>query len=466
MLYEYQTRPMLEHLHNGEIDVGILALPVHAEGIETRALYDEPFMLALPENHALARRKEARAADLDGQTLLLLEDGHCLRDQALAVCHNTTAHEKQDFRATSIETLRQMVAAGVGLTLLPALATRGAYAAASGLAVRPFAKPAPVRHIGAAWRSRSARAPAIRAILDLIVRHSGLRMTAEAPANLTAYDRLHWSATELETLLATGQHRRELLAYFGHADYERLAGLARHAAARPRRGTPPRVYVIPGILGSELGVVRPEPWPADLIWVDAIDIINGRLTELGLAAGTRIVPLGVLPPTYAPLQLELRAGGCDVVMHAYDWRRSVLETGRELAARLDADPAPEIHIIAHSMGGLVARAALRAAANARVVRLITVATPHAGSFAPLQALRGTYPVVRRLAALDRRHDAGQLAGEVFRGFPSLYEMLPTAAAGCGIDLFDARQLAARRTSSRRRAAARGARTAGRARARR
>jgi pimeloyl-ACP methyl ester carboxylesterase len=262
-------------------------------------------------------------------------------------------------------------------------------------------------------------------------------MTAEAPANLTAYDRLHWSATELETLLATGQHRRELLAYFGHADYERLAGLARHAAARPRRGTQPRVYVIPGILGSELGVVRPEPWPADLIWVDAIDIIDGRLTELGLAAGTRIVPLGVLPPTYAPLQLELRAGGCDVVMHAYDWRRSVLETGRELAARLDADPAPEIHIIAHSMGGLVARAALRAAANARVVRLITVATPHAGSFAPLQALRGTYPVVRRLAALDRRHDAGQLAGEVFRGFPSLYEMLPTAAAGCGIDLFDA-----------------------------
>jgi LysR family hydrogen peroxide-inducible transcriptional activator len=174
MLYEFQTRLMLEHLHNGEIDVGILALPVHAEGIETRALYDEPFMLALPENHALARRKEARAADLDGQTLLLLEDGHCLRDQALAVCHNTTAHEKQDFRATSIETLRQMVAAGVGLTLLPALATRGAYAAASGLAVRPFAKPAPVRHIGAAWRSRSARAPAIRAILDLIVRHSGL----------------------------------------------------------------------------------------------------------------------------------------------------------------------------------------------------------------------------------------------------------------------------------------------------
>jgi len=174
MLYEYQTRPMLEHLRNGEIDVGILALPVNEEGIETRALYDEPFMLAMPETHPLARRKEARVTDLDGETLLLLEDGHCLRDQALAVCHNTSAHEKQDFRATSIETLRQMVAAGVGLTLLPALATRGAYGAASGLAIRPFAKPAPMRHIGAVWRASSARTRAIQAVTDLIARHAGL----------------------------------------------------------------------------------------------------------------------------------------------------------------------------------------------------------------------------------------------------------------------------------------------------
>ena len=174
MLYEYQTRPMLEHLHNGDIDVDILALPVQAEGCVARPLYDEPFVLALPEGHALARRKEVRAADLDGATLLLLEDGHCLRDQALAVCHDTRAHEKQDFRATSIETLRQMVAAGVGLTLLPLLATRGAYGTASGLAIRPFARPAPVRHIGAVWRGSSARVPAIQAVTDLIARHAGL----------------------------------------------------------------------------------------------------------------------------------------------------------------------------------------------------------------------------------------------------------------------------------------------------
>ncbi|MCC7461106.1 MAG: LysR family transcriptional regulator [Gammaproteobacteria bacterium] len=174
LLYEYQTRPMLEQLHGGEIDVGILALPVQAEGIVSRPLYDEPFVLALPEGHALARRKEVRTSDLDGATLLLLEDGHCLRDQALAVCHDTTAHEKQDFRATSIETLRQMVASGAGVTLLPTLATRGAYGTASGLVVRPFTRPAPLRHIGAVWRSSSARTAAIQAVTDLIARHAGI----------------------------------------------------------------------------------------------------------------------------------------------------------------------------------------------------------------------------------------------------------------------------------------------------
>ena len=86
MLYEYTTEPMLERLHNGEIDVGILALPVQDEALVTRELYQEPFVLALPDVHRLAGRTQVRIEDLDDETLLLLEDGHCLRDQALAVC--------------------------------------------------------------------------------------------------------------------------------------------------------------------------------------------------------------------------------------------------------------------------------------------------------------------------------------------------------------------------------------------
>jgi len=174
MLYEYRTEPMLERLHNGEIDVGILALPIQDDSLVTRELYEEPFVVAMPDAHRLAGRSQVKTEDLNNETLLLLEDGHCLRDQALAVCARSGVREKQDFRATSIETLRQMVAAGVGVTLLPTLASRGAYGAARGMTTRPFARPVPSRRIGAAWRRSSARAVAIGAVCDQIARHSGL----------------------------------------------------------------------------------------------------------------------------------------------------------------------------------------------------------------------------------------------------------------------------------------------------
>jgi len=90
------------------------------------------------------------------------------------VCARSGVREKQDFRATSIETLRQMVASGVGVTLLPTLATRGAYGAVRGMTTRPFAKPVPSRRIGAVWRKSSARAAAIGAVCEQITRHSGL----------------------------------------------------------------------------------------------------------------------------------------------------------------------------------------------------------------------------------------------------------------------------------------------------
>jgi LysR family hydrogen peroxide-inducible transcriptional activator len=172
MLYEYQTDVMLEKLHSGEIDVGILALPVPLDGLDAYELYKEPFMVAMPAAHRLAARTSIRVEDLQGETLLLLEDGHCLRDQALDICAGGGMHEKQDFRATSLETLRQMVAAGVGITLLPELASRGAYGAARGVAIRPFVKPVPTRTIGAVWRKSSARRAAIVALAKQIEAHA------------------------------------------------------------------------------------------------------------------------------------------------------------------------------------------------------------------------------------------------------------------------------------------------------
>ena len=101
-------------------------------------------------------------------TLLLLEDGHCLRDQALDVCSRVDAKESEDYRATSLETLRQMVAAGLGITLLPELATRGPFGSGQGLTVKTFNRPVPFRTVGAVWRKSSARSEAINAICDVI----------------------------------------------------------------------------------------------------------------------------------------------------------------------------------------------------------------------------------------------------------------------------------------------------------
>jgi LysR family hydrogen peroxide-inducible transcriptional activator len=171
-LYEYPTATMLTKLRAGEIDLGILALPVDLEGLEARELYDENFMVALPATHPLAKRPAIRVQDLEGETLLLLEDGHCLRDQALAVCSQAGMQEKQDFRATSLETLRQMVATGAGITLLPELATHGAYRHARGVVVRPFTRPEPLRKIGGVWRRTTARHAAIAAVCAQIALHA------------------------------------------------------------------------------------------------------------------------------------------------------------------------------------------------------------------------------------------------------------------------------------------------------
>ncbi len=168
LLNEYQTAPLLEHLKSGSIDVGILALPIDVDGLVSRTLYDEPFTVAMPANHRLAQRASVKLQDLADEKLLLLEDGHCLRDQALEVCSRIGLHENDDYRATSLETLRQMVAAGHGITLLPELAAEASHGDQRSLAVRPFTKPAPKRTVGAVWRKSSTRVAAIEALCEII----------------------------------------------------------------------------------------------------------------------------------------------------------------------------------------------------------------------------------------------------------------------------------------------------------
>ena len=255
--------------------------------------------------------------------------------------------------------------------------------------------------------------------------------------HVTPYDRFAWSDEQIELWLANGEHRRELSAYFGAAEYRALAALARRARRAPAADAALRVLVVPGIMGSQLGLLRPAPLPHDIVWLDPIDIQLGRLATLRVPGAAHVVPLGVVLFSYLRLKLYLRAHGLAAEFHDYDWRLPVAQLGGALAERLRT-AGSRVAIVAHSMGGLVARAALALAGTGNVERLVLLGTPHCGSFAAVQAVRGTYAVVRKVARLADTATAESLAAEVFSSFPSLYDLLPVGAGGGATDLFDAR----------------------------
>ncbi len=159
LLVEEKTDHILARLRDGRLDAGLLALPIHDDQLQVEPLFDEPFLLAVPQRHALAGRGALDLHDLDNQHLLLLEEGHCLRDQALDVCRLAGADERDGFRATSLETLRQMVASGVGVTLLPMLAVQPPVPVSADIALLPFRGDAPHRRIAMLWRRSSAMGP-------------------------------------------------------------------------------------------------------------------------------------------------------------------------------------------------------------------------------------------------------------------------------------------------------------------
>jgi LysR family hydrogen peroxide-inducible transcriptional activator len=153
---EEKTDQILARLRDGRLDAGLLALPIHDDQLHVEPLFDEPFLLAVPQQHPMAARDSLDLHDLDDQHLLLLEEGHCLRDQALDVCRLAGADERDGFRATSLETLRQMVAAGVGITLLPALAVQPPVPPSPDIHLLRFSGQPPHRQIGMLWRRSSA----------------------------------------------------------------------------------------------------------------------------------------------------------------------------------------------------------------------------------------------------------------------------------------------------------------------
>jgi LysR family hydrogen peroxide-inducible transcriptional activator len=156
LLVEEKTEEILRQLKAGALDAGILALPVEDDQLQVEPLFVEDFVLAVPADHPLAGRQGAVPGSvLGGERVLLLDEGHCLRDQALSVCSTAGAQERTGFRATSLETLRQMVAAGVGITLLPQLAVSPPVPASEDVTLLSFEPPVPTRRIAMLWRGTS-----------------------------------------------------------------------------------------------------------------------------------------------------------------------------------------------------------------------------------------------------------------------------------------------------------------------
>jgi LysR family hydrogen peroxide-inducible transcriptional activator len=180
-LHELKTSEILRLLRDGGLDLGLLALPVTGDDLVQVPLAEDPFVLALPENHPLAGTEPVALSALAGLPVILLEEGHCLRDQALSVCQLVGTHAAE-MQATSMPTLCQMVATGLGVTLLPASAVALEARPGSGLTTRPFADPEPARTIGLVWRRTSPNDSLYRELALLLVDS----LVAGAPASRPA----------------------------------------------------------------------------------------------------------------------------------------------------------------------------------------------------------------------------------------------------------------------------------------
>ena len=165
-IQENFTHRLAEALKNGEVDVILIALPFDEPGIETRAVYDEPFFVAVPKGHAWEGRKRVTSEELTRESLLLLGEGHCFRDQVLEFCHTSRTRA---IEGGSLETIRQMVASGVGVTVLPATSVNPSASPSDLIRVLPFGKPVPSRRVGLAWRRSFPRPEAIEALRKAIL---------------------------------------------------------------------------------------------------------------------------------------------------------------------------------------------------------------------------------------------------------------------------------------------------------
>ena len=172
IITENYTHVLATMLKQGEVDAIVVALPFVEQGVEVQPLYDEPFLVAMPQGHPFEKKKQVSADELEKESLLLLGAGHCFRDQVLDLCskvHRSASGLQRTLEGGSLETIRQMVASGVGVTVLPSSSVAPGSGATGLIRVRPFAKPVPDRRVALAWRKSFPRPQAIQVLRDAIL---------------------------------------------------------------------------------------------------------------------------------------------------------------------------------------------------------------------------------------------------------------------------------------------------------
>lgn len=167
-LREDQTDRLLEALRARKLDAALIALPWEASGVETMDLGEDEFLLVAPTGHDLAERSDLKSSDLLDEDILLLEDGHCLRDHALSICRLPSKRDGADVTATSLPTLVHMVAGGLGVSLLPRLAIDAGVTSGADVELQAFETPLIGRRIGIAWRTGSPRAAEAKMIGEIV----------------------------------------------------------------------------------------------------------------------------------------------------------------------------------------------------------------------------------------------------------------------------------------------------------
>jgi len=183
VIEENFTHVLAQRLRDGEVDAILIALPFAEPGVVVTPLYDEVFEVLLPAAHPLAKKKQISPDALDSEPVLMLGEGHCLRDQVLSFCpHIQRAGQRTEVSASSLETIRHMVAAGMGISVLPQTACKSPWYEDNVLLTRPFTQPQPQRRVALAWRSSFPRTKAIDVLIAATREAAKKRGTREIAA--------------------------------------------------------------------------------------------------------------------------------------------------------------------------------------------------------------------------------------------------------------------------------------------